>query len=143
MKRSVAALAVLLTLVPLSACSAITKTWVPQIKVGECTSAMTTDTEVSKIPKVACDKPHEWEVYASSVAKGESFPGNDVLGSQAEEFCLAQYQPFVGIEYDDSTLEVNYLTPTEKSWVLGDRDLTCLIGPGTGTVTGSLKGSQK
>ena len=60
-----------------------------------------------------------------------------------DEFCLAEFEPFVGMSFEDSELDINYFTPTEDSWTrLGDREILCFILSAT-AVTGTLEGTAR
>ncbi|MCS5715100.1 septum formation family protein [Herbiconiux sp. CPCC 205716] len=160
--RSLAAAAVLLAGLSLSGCTALfpssappatdsttgeeieqTDTDVFALSVGECLND-TDGTEVSEVPLVDCADEHDFEVYADFELTGDEFPGTDAINTQADEQCLTEFESFVGISYDDSTLGYTYFTPTEGSWTDGDdRLVSCLIGDPNGKVAGTLKGAAK
>lgn len=116
---------------------------VPTMKVGECAGALSSET-IDKIPFVPCDQPHDWEAFAvTTVPDAAEYPGEDTMADQAHEFCVAEFDKFVGIPLDDSTLEVQYLFPTTDSWKLKDRTILCLAGNDEAGITGSLKDAQR
>lgn len=143
MRRPLAGVAVVAALVAASGCSAVTQTFVPQLKVGECAAPLAGQSEIEKIPKVACSQPHAWEAYASMQVPGQAYPPTADLDKRADEFCGAQYATYVGIPVERSQYDWTSLTPTEGSWALGDREILCLVGDEAGGIVGSLKGSQK
>ena len=55
--------------------------------------------------------------------------------------CLAQFDAFVGLAYDSSTLDFYEYRPSEESWASGDRTVSCVIWDPAGQVTGSLAGA--
>lgn len=144
-----AAGALLLPLTFVTGCSAITSALapsVPSIDVGECTNLDTPEggTEVTDIPTVDCATDHKWEVYAEHKVDDGGFPGETSLQTQTEEFCVGEFQNFIGLSYDQSVYEIQYFYPTEETWTKADdRLITCLVGSSTGGLTGSLKGVQK
>ncbi|WP_075827931.1 septum formation family protein [Cellulosimicrobium sp. CUA-896] len=98
------------------------------ITVGDCTNDGDVDaTEVSSVEAVPCDEPHDNEVYAAFDVDGDEFPGTDEIQVIADERCLAEFEPFVGISYDVSRLGYWPMTPTESSWGQGDREVLCLV----------------
>ncbi len=147
MKRMpLAAAALLLPLTLVGGCSAITSALapsVPSIEVGECTNLDTPEggTEVTDIPTVDCASDHKWEVYAEHKVDDGDFPGESSLQTQTEDFCVSEFESFVGLPYEQSIYEVQYFYPTEETWTKADdRLITCLVGSSTGGLKGSLKG---
>ena len=112
--------------------------------VGDCMNAADLGTLVETVPTVPCADAHDSEVYAvTDVADGD-FPGDDALAAQADEFCLSEFEKFIGLSYQESEIELSYLTPTEQSWnELNDRELLCFVIDTAGDVTGSLKGAAR
>jgi hypothetical protein len=112
-------------------------------KIGDCINDLGEGSTIEKARGVPCSEPHEAEVYAETFItdSSESRPAN--FNDNADEYCLAQFPRFVGISYDSSKLDATYLTPSEESWLEGDREITCLIYDPEGPVTGSLQGTQR
>ncbi len=112
------------------------------LQVGDCLdmSALAEQTEVETLPTLPCSDPHDGEVYAeTTLADADKLPSD--LVAQAEEFCGAEFEPFVGMPYETSTLEVTYLHPTDASWGQGDRGVQCVVIATQEPVTGTLEGS--
>lgn len=113
------------------------------LAVGDCLDDESSTEEVSEVPTVPCSEAHQYEVYGEVTIPGDQWPGDEVISQQADDGCYAQFQPFAGIDYEDSTLEFNYYIPTEGSWdEMGDRLVTCIIYDSVAT-TGSLKGAAR
>ncbi|MDO9398555.1 MAG: septum formation family protein [Herbiconiux sp.] len=120
-----------------------TDTDVFTLAVGDCLND-TEGTEVTEVPIVDCSAEHDFEVYSEFELEGDEFPGDDAIDSEADAQCLAAFDGFVGIAYDDSQYGYTYFTPTEGSWTDGDdRLVSCLIGDPNGKITGSLAGAAK
>jgi hypothetical protein len=113
------------------------------IKVGDCLNDASVSEEVSSVPVVDCAEPHDSEAYASIMMPDGDFPGEDAVTAAAEEGCLAEFQGYVGIPYDESSFEVSFYFPTEGSWSGGDREILCTVYDPNGQSTGSAKGSNK
>ncbi|WP_159502390.1 septum formation family protein [Microbacterium sp. 18062] len=109
------------------------------LSVGDCLNDQSAS-EVYEVPVVPCDEPHDYEVYHDfALADGEW--DQDAVYAAADEGCYTAFPDFVGLSYEESTLDFAYYAPTQLSWEDGDdRMVSCYIGdPGTQT-TGSLAG---
>jgi Septum formation len=121
------------------------------LRVGDCLNlddAPATDApvseEVESVPTVPCDQEHDGEVYAVEDMDEGEFPGDEAVATAAEEFCLSEFQDFVGVAYDESPLDFTTFSPTEDSWnELDDRELLCIVVDPEGGVTGTLEGSAE
>jgi hypothetical protein len=116
------------------------------LRVGDCIDDEFANGEVMQVPLVDCAEPHTAEAYFSERMPDGDYPGLDTVKSTAVETCLAAFEPFAGIDYDDSQhLDFAWYYPTEGSWSTGDREVLCLmmqIDPATGETvptTGSLR----
>jgi len=110
----------------------------PSFKVGE-------STEVENVKLVSCDEPHESEVYAVFELPDSSWKGEDYVAEQAWLGCKPRFEAFVGIEYGLSTLHLDYLYPSERTWnEVDDRLVQCSIRQESYMkVSGSAKGSKR
>ena len=103
--------------------------------------------EPTQLHPIACDAPHRLEVDAvlqhpspASIA----FPGDEALGSFADDQCLAQFAGYVGQSYEQSSLDIADIRPTAKSWKAGDRTVVCFVyDQDFSDLTASVKGSRK
>lgn len=99
--------------------------------------------ELTEVPGVPCDQPHDNEVYATFDVTGDVFPGDDQLDQLADQGCLARFEAAIGRPYEESTLVFTKLTPSERSWAeLSDREVVCVayhmeLEKLTGSVLGS------
>ncbi|HET6752923.1 MAG TPA: septum formation family protein [Jiangellaceae bacterium] len=114
------------------------------LEVGDCLGESTVE-ETFSVETVPCSEPHSHEVFASvNLPDGdEDFPGYQVIDEQAEEMCIAEFEGFVGFPYDQSTLEIRFMTPSEESWLAGDRLVHCAVYDPAGDVGGSLRGAER
>lgn len=113
------------------------------IKVGDCLNDASVSEEVSSVPVIDCSEPHDSEAYASIMMPDGDFPGEEAVTAAAEEGCLAEFEGYVGIPYEDSSFEVSFYFPTEGSWGDGDREILCTVYDPSGQTTGSAQGSNK
>jgi hypothetical protein len=113
------------------------------IKVGDCLNDGGTTGEVSEVPLIDCAEPHDSEAFASIMMDDGDFPGDTAVSDQAIADCTTEFNTFVGLDYQESTLDFAYYYPTEESWANGDREILCLIVDPAGQVTGSLEGAAR
>lgn len=63
--------------------------------------------ELSDVDSVACEEPHDNEVYAivdHPAGDEDPYPGVSALDDWSWNFCLAEFMECVGVTYDDSRL---------------------------------------
>jgi len=117
-----------------------------EIQVGDCYNLPEEDaTEVETMAAVPCGDPHEAEAYHEIEIEGDEFPGAGVVDEQAATECQAEFDTFIGMPYDQSTLDFYYLSPTQDTWEqLDDRLISCLVyDPANAEITGSLEGAAR
>lgn len=113
------------------------------IKVGDCLNDGNIEGTVSEVKKIECSEPHDSEAYASVIMDDGDFPGDAAVEDQAVTDCTSEFNAFVGMDYQESTLDFSYYYPTEDSWAQGDREILCLVVDPAGPATGSLQGAAK
>ena len=91
---------------------------------------------------VPCSGEHDGEVFASFRLRDGGYPGDDSVTGTADERCYGLRDTYAMDAWavpDD--VDVYYLTPTERSWSIGDREVTCVFGNVTegANLTGSLR----
>ncbi len=101
-----------------------------QVRIGDCFDDAIVDEgnyEVSDVPGVPCSEPHDNETYAVFDLTVDSFPEDDAIGELAYESCYERFQPFVGRDYETSTLDINMMYPSRESWQQDDREVICAV----------------
>ncbi len=82
---------------------------------------------------VNCDGPHDREAYFLTEYPADDddpAPPEETLIRWAESACLDEFEPFVGLEYVLSALEIGAIVPTFESWTNeGDRNVICYVYP--------------
>lgn len=118
------------------------------IRLGDCfdnTRALAGDEagEVSSLPGVPCSEPHDNEVYAVFDVDYAEFPGDQAMSEGAFDACLARFEGFVGNAYENSTLDITALYPSNQSWSThSDREVVCAVyDMNGGKLTGSSEAS--
>lgn len=114
-----------------------------ELEVGDCLAEFQDAAELTSIEASPCSEPHSDEVFAAGTIPDGDFPGREAVETAAQDICLAEFEDFVGLPYEDSVLDVGYLTPTEQSWSDGDRAVLCTIYDPAEEVTGSLRGAER
>lgn len=100
--------------------------------------------QLSKVTVVACTQPHPEQVFAVVADHvGGTYPGTATLQNFANGACVQQFAPFVGIDYQDSSLFFTYLMPSVRSWSTGDRQVVCVLTTTGQQLTRSLKGAKE
>ncbi len=113
------------------------------LRVGDCFDDVSLEpTEVSDVPAVSCDTPHDNEVFHVWQISGGDFPGEEPLNTQGIDGCLEPFETYVGVDYTDSRLDLFPISPTAESWEQGDREIVCaLYDLSLEQLTESMKGS--
>ena len=114
-----------------------------KLQTGDCFDRASMGTgEVNTVKVIPCDEPHDSEIFAEKTLTGATYPGSEAVQEEADEFCYGEFEPFVGIAYDDSLHYFYSLTPTQGSWDQdNDRLLQCIIISNEGDISHSLKGA--
>ncbi|MDI3423504.1 DUF4190 domain-containing protein [Streptomyces luteolus] len=110
---------------------------------GDCFDSPTgkLEGETYDVDIVDCAQPHDGEAYGNFRLDEGPYPGLDRISRLAEERCAAYSEGYFG---DRAAASGNvydyYFYPTARSWSLGDRTVTCLVGAEDGgKLTGSLR----
>ncbi|KQY23110.1 hypothetical protein ASD16_11055 [Cellulomonas sp. Root485] len=116
------------------------------LQVGDCLNDASQSEEVeevSSVPTVPCDQPHDSESYAATDMPEGEYPGDQAIIDASDTFCYEQFATFVGLSYDESSLELASFFPTPESWAEGDREIMCFISSPDGQVTGTLAAAAR
>lgn len=114
-----------------------------QLQVGDCfNDGSGMDAEVSDLPGVPCSEPHDFETYAVFDVALQDYPSEDEMSELAYTRCLERFDGFVGIDYENSVLDIVTLYPTTESWQQNDREVVCaLYDMNEEKLVGSTRGS--
>jgi hypothetical protein len=116
-----------------------------QLEVGTCLMDLSTPlgADLSDIPTIDCELPHESEVFAEITLEGTGYPGVDDIVDAAVGSCMQEFGQFVGIDHAASALDFAYYYPTPSSWAVGDRSVFCVVFEPGFLVEGTLEGSKR
>jgi len=151
--RTAATALILVAALGLSGCSAISSLITGEgnvfsLEVGDCVSDVADEVEISDVPVVDCDGLHDSEVFAVEKLTMDDFPGLTEVQEESDAVCFDEFEKFIGVSYNDSTLYYTTISPSEETWAMGDREITCVVtkyddaGVEIVQVTGSLEGSM-
>ncbi|MFE9176655.1 DUF4190 domain-containing protein [Streptomyces sp. NPDC007126] len=92
---------------------------------------------------VPCEGAHDGEVFAVFDMPGSgSYPGDHAVTEAADARCYGLVDGYVMDTWAlPADVDVYYLTPTVRSWLSGDREVSCLFGSTDegASLTGSLR----
>jgi hypothetical protein len=97
------------------------------LEVGQCFNDPESFVEVSDVSVVDCGESHDNEVYHLFDLTGDDFPGETQAQDLASAGCLDAFAPYVGLDYESSSLAIGYLAPSEQSWKGDDREVVCFL----------------
>lgn len=106
-----------------------------QVVDGMCLEDLGSDGPTGEASVVECRDPHRGEVVASMTYPLEVYPGSDAVEQQALDYCASRVRGL--IPASGSWIA---WTPSEESWVRGDRTALCIVTspePTTGSVVPS------
>lgn len=114
------------------------------IRVGDCfDDPSDLSGPVDSLDAVPCSQPHDNEASDVFDLPDGAYPGDAETDSLASQGCLASFEAYVGVSYQESELEVAPVTPTEEAWDTGVREVICFVYQPTGEkMTGSVGGQE-
>lgn len=114
------------------------------VRSGDCVTGLREGT-VTGVQVVPCGQPHQGEAYSVFDLSFSSWPGLSAVESAAQDRCSSDFEPFVGKALSDSELTLFYLYPKDRARYEGrnDHEVVCLASIDTGTLTGTVRGSNR
>lgn len=112
------------------------------LELGDCKMASPSGL-IESADVVPCEEPHDEEVYHEITMEDGEF--SDAAVETASQECIGEaFTTFVGVIWDESTLDVYPITPTQETWdQFNDRIVQCVISDPAGPTTGSLAGAAR
>ena len=95
------------------------------------------------ITPMPCVERHDFELFGLHELDAGPFPGKERVDKSGVDYCITRFASYVGIEYEESVYEVEYLFPTELGWAGGDRVIECLISGDNPDAAGGLVGRAR
>jgi hypothetical protein len=131
------------------ACQAGSGTGSEALKTGDCYSLGSgvdaNGDNVQTYNVVDCTTTHDGEIFSVfDYPNASGWPGYEAIGTVRQPRCEADFQTYVGVSFERSKYTINYVSPTEDSWAIGDHTIKCrLEDASNGKITGSAKGTAK
>ncbi len=100
------------------------------LDVGDCFNVDEDSEIIEEVELLDCDAEHFYEVFAlveHPADDDEEYPGEDELDDFAFNECEGEFEDYVGAAYEDSDYYITYLTPSEQTWAVGDREVVCVL----------------
>lgn len=117
------------------------------LEVNDCFDSLSDPNSADRaVWKLNCGDPHTFEVFSvigyegDGSGRGVPYPGATVVQNWSEQACYAQFEPFVGVRWTISELDIKVWWPSNESWDRNDRQVVCTVMPTNGT---SLTGTQR
>lgn len=115
------------------------------LQVADCFDdpEQTDDVEVETVAAADCSEPHDNEIYALPTMSGSAWPGRDAVQEFAADACYSRFESYVNQSYEESQLDIAWMTPTRESWeTKDDRTVVCfLYDMNLAKLTGSMRDS--
>ena len=115
---------------------------VTALRLGDCLETPA-DGEIFDLKAIPCGQAHDGEIFGVFELTDGDYPGDDAVLTMAEDGCFDRFEPFVGVSFDDSVLELIPLRPLEDGWGLGDREVQCIVQDPAGGLTATLEGATR
>ncbi|TCC60259.1 hypothetical protein E0H73_20085 [Kribbella pittospori] len=95
-----------------------------ELKVGDCVASLE-EGAVKQVTVTPCDQPNGGKVFALFTFPPGSWPGRETVDEEMQNGCWERWSASEEQAADPS--DVFILGPTEETWRLGDRGVTCLL----------------
>jgi hypothetical protein len=115
------------------------------LRVGDCFDLKDPNVDtIEDVRAVPCTTEHSYELFFRGTMPESDYPTDDAFDAWMSANCVPAFDTYVGRPYQQSTLGVYYLVPSDDAWRSGDRSIQCALYPSNNAhPTTSLKGSQQ
>ena len=101
------------------------KVYWDQLKTGDCVKGMT-EKGTYTATRVDCRSPHQAEVIGMfNLGGGSRYPGDAAVEAASDARCEKYFARYVGIDWDSSAYDYDYVTPEPSDWQQADREVIC------------------
>ncbi len=113
------------------------------LRVGDCFNDAAGE-EFEALEVVPCADPHDNELFFEFSFPDGPYPTEDEFTAATIERCDPAFAEFVGTDYDASSLDYWWITPTAAGWdEIDDRVVQCAVWDPAGRVSGSVRQSGR
>ena len=113
----------------------------PDLKAGDCVEDMESEENLDLLV-VSCKEPHTDEVIATFTLPQGKWPGAKKVDQLGWRGCASQFERYVGVPPEDSSLELYNITPLKIDWDY-DRLVVCTVAEGFEPNTRSLRNAHR
>ena len=115
------------------------------LRVGDCFDLKDPAADlIEKVVALPCAQEHQYEMFYTGSMPDGDYPLDSVFEVFMNDNCLPAYLGYVGHDYQTSTLDLYWLSPSADGWSHGDRSIQCAVyDPDVDRLTGSLKGTKR
>ena len=79
------------------------------------------------VTRVDCRSRHQAEVTGTfNLRRGSRYPGDKAVEKASDARCKKYFARYVGIDWDSSAYDYDYVTPDPSEWRQGNREVICL-----------------
>ena len=116
-----------------------------ELRAGDCFDLKDPSAEeIGDVTAIPCSTEHEYETFFVGTMPEGPFPSDDGFIAWLDDNCRPAFDAYVGMDYENSELDIFWLQPTSEAWSDGDRSIQCaLYHPRIHRLTESLKGSAQ
>ena len=101
------------------------KVYWDQVKKGDCFKGLAQT--MLTVTRVDCRSPHQAEVTATFTLPGGSrYPGDAAVDAASRARCQVYFTRYVGVDWESSAYDYDYVTPDPSGWRQGDHEGICL-----------------
>ena len=102
------------------------KVYWDQLKTGYCIKGMSEKLTYT-VTRVDCRSRHQAEVTGKfDLPGGSRYPGDAAVEDASDARCEKYFAGYVGIDWDSSAYNYDYVTPEPSDWRHGHREVICL-----------------
>ena len=118
---------------------------VTDMGVGDCFNVADPNSQfVDDVTLLECTEPHQFEMFFVGDLPDGPFPSGDEVTVWLQANCFPAFADYVGIESQNSQLDLLPITPTEDGWNEGDHSVQCaLTDLESPELTGSMKDAAR
>lgn len=121
------------------------------VSAGQCIDVDQVGARDSEFTVTTCAQPHDAEVFGVATVRDAngnptwSFPGDEAVTEQADNWCVTEFASYVGSTPETSDLNLHFIAPNEDSWRAGARSIVCYVVPTDGSQleAGTVRGSNR
>jgi hypothetical protein len=116
-----------------------------ELRVGDCFDDKNLDSKtMSEVTARPCSDEHEYEVIHIGALPDGAYPGDEATNAYFDTKCAPDFMAYVGMDYQQSGLQILWVAPDEEAWRKDTRTVLCAAyDPRTPRLTGSLRGSKR